>query len=156
MIERQTQIVINGSVDCKKTDSLGARSLTSQASARLRLCIMTCFSCAGWAFDTQSVLVHFLPNMCLRVASEVTLLEIPPCQTPMCGVAYSCSYVLLVLRIFHKLEENEPSRAGEHLLHGQYSRKDLKSEKQNGKHNGPYSPEGKKWRPRAPGGIMPR
>ena len=26
---------------------------------------------------------------------EVTLLEIPPCQTPMCGVAYSCSYVLL-------------------------------------------------------------
>ena len=38
----------------------------------------------------------FLPNMCLCVASEVTLLEIPPCQTPMCGVAYSCSYVLLV------------------------------------------------------------
>ena len=37
--------------------------------------------------------------MCLRVASEVTLLEIPPCQTPMCGVAYSCSYVLLVLAI---------------------------------------------------------
>ena len=23
-------------------------------------------------------------------------------------------------------------------------------------HNGPYSPKGKKWRPRAPGGIMPR
>ena len=22
--------------------------------------------------------------------------EIPPCQTPMCGVAYSCSYVLLM------------------------------------------------------------
>ena len=40
---------------------------------------------------------HFLPNMCLRVASEVTLLEIPPCQTPMCGVAYSCSYVLLLV-----------------------------------------------------------
>ena len=38
----------------------------------------------------------FLPNMCLCVASEVTLLEIPPCQTPMCGVAHSCSYVLLV------------------------------------------------------------
>ena len=35
--------------------------------------------------------------MCLRVASEVTLLEIPPCQTPMYGVAYSCSYVLLLL-----------------------------------------------------------
>ena len=33
--------------------------------------------------------------MCLRVASEVTFLEIPPCQTPMCGVAYSCSHVLL-------------------------------------------------------------
>ena len=29
--------------------------------------------------------------------SEVTLLEIPPCQTPMCGVAYSCSYVLLII-----------------------------------------------------------
>ena len=42
------------------------------------------------------MLVHFLPNMCLRVASEVTLLEIPPCQIPMCGVAYSCSYVLLL------------------------------------------------------------
>ena len=28
---------------------------------------------------------------------EVTLLEIPPCQIPMCGVAYSCSYVLLLL-----------------------------------------------------------
>ena len=37
----------------------------------------------------------FLPNMCLCVASEVTILEIPPCQTPMCGVAYSCSHVLL-------------------------------------------------------------
>ena len=30
------------------------------------------------------------------VPSEVTLLEIPPCQTPMCGVAYSCSYALLL------------------------------------------------------------
>ena len=28
------------------------------------------------------------------------LLEIPPCQTPMCGVAYSCSYVLLHLPTF--------------------------------------------------------
>ena len=35
--------------------------------------------------------------MYLRVASEVTLLEIPPCQIPMCGVAYSCSYVLLMI-----------------------------------------------------------
>ena len=43
----------------------------------------------------------FLPNMCLRVASEVTLLEIPPCQTPMCGVAYSCSYVLLIQVTHH-------------------------------------------------------
>ena len=33
----------------------------------------------AWSFDTQSVLVHFLPNMCLRVASEITLLGIPPC-----------------------------------------------------------------------------
>ena len=33
---------------------------------------------------------------------KVTLLEIPPCQTQMCGVAYSCSYVLLVLRINSK------------------------------------------------------
>ena len=41
--------------------------------------------------------VHFMPNMCLRVASEVTLLGIPPCQTPMCGVAYSCSYVLFTI-----------------------------------------------------------
>ena len=27
---------------------------------------------------------------------EVTLLEIPPCQIPMCGVAYSCYYGLLL------------------------------------------------------------
>ena len=32
------------------------------------------------------------------VPPEVTLLEIPPCQTPMCGVAYSCSCVLLTPR----------------------------------------------------------
>ena len=61
------------------------------------------FHARRWSFDTQSVLVHFLPNMCLRVASEVTLLEIPPCQTPMCGVAYSCSYALLIwlMRLSH-------------------------------------------------------
>ena len=38
---------------CKKTDSLGATSLTSQASARLGCafsCIMTCFSCAAMVF----------------------------------------------------------------------------------------------------------
>ena len=29
--------------------------------------------------------------------AKVTLLEISPCQTPMCGVAYSCSYALLFL-----------------------------------------------------------
>ena len=46
--------------------------------------------------------------MCLRVASEVTLLEIPPCQIPMCGVAYSCSYVLLVLRKW--IESQDPFR----------------------------------------------
>ena len=32
--------------------------------------------------------------MCLRVASEVTLLEIPPCQTPMCGV--TCCILLFL------------------------------------------------------------
>ena len=66
---------------------------------------MTCFSCA--ARDGLSILkacsyiFYQNINMCLRVASEVTLLEIPPCQTPMCGVAYSCSYVLLPLCLVH-------------------------------------------------------
>ena len=41
--------------------------------------------------------------MCLHVASDVTLLEIPPCQIPMCGVAYSCSYVLLMACIARKI-----------------------------------------------------
>ena len=71
--------------------------VTSQRKAAPFLALWPVFHARRWSFDTQSVLVHFLPNMCLRVASEVTLLEIPPCQTPMCGVAYSCSYVLLFL-----------------------------------------------------------
>ena len=44
-------IVNDWSVDCKKTDSLGAWSLTSQASAGCAFsCIMTCFSCAAMVF----------------------------------------------------------------------------------------------------------
>ena len=51
MIKRQTHIVNDWSVDCKKTDSLGAWSLTSQASAGCAFsCIMTCFSCAAMVF----------------------------------------------------------------------------------------------------------
>ena len=86
-----------GASIARKRTRLGRRVLRHKLAQGCAFsCIMTCFSCTGWSFDTQSVLVHFLPNMCLRVASEVTLLEIPPCQTPMCGVAHSCSYVLLV------------------------------------------------------------
>ena len=49
--------------------------------------------------------------MCLRVASEVTLLEILPCQISMCGVAYSCSYVLLFLVNARPFPEHSSSRA---------------------------------------------
>ena len=91
-----------GASIARKRTHLGRRVLRHKVAQGCAFsCIMTCFSCTGWSFDTQSVLVHFLPNMCLRVASEVTLLEIPPCQTPMCGVAYSCSYVLLIILISH-------------------------------------------------------
>ena len=41
-------MVNNGSVDCKKTDSLEVQSLTSQACAFS--CIMTCFTCAAMVF----------------------------------------------------------------------------------------------------------
>ena len=75
--------------------------VTSQSKAAPLLALWPVFHARRWSFDTQSVLVHFLPNMCLRVALEVTLLEIPPCQNPMRGVAYSCSYVLLLLSTSH-------------------------------------------------------
>ena len=56
-------------------------------------CLMTCFSCAAIVFRyskrARTFFTYYVPP-------EVTLLEIPPCQTPMCGVAYSCSYVLLM------------------------------------------------------------
>ena len=78
----------------------GAESyVTSQRKAAPFLALWPDFHAPQWSFDTQSVLVHFLPNMCLRIASEVTLLGITACQTPMCGVAYSCSYVLLLKNI---------------------------------------------------------
>ena len=55
---------------------------------------MTCSACAAIVFRySKRVRTFFLPNMCLRKSRLI--LEIPPCQTPMCGVAYSCSYVLL-------------------------------------------------------------
>ena len=55
--------------------------------------IMTCFSCAAMVFRySKRARTFFTWNG----RSEVTLLGIPPCQTPMCGVAYSCSYVLLI------------------------------------------------------------
>ena len=39
-IERKTHTFNDGSVDCKKTDSLGAKSLTSPASGSLRLFLL--------------------------------------------------------------------------------------------------------------------
>ena len=82
-----------GASIARKRTRLGCRVLRHKLVPFLAL--WPVFHARRWSFDTRSVLVHFLPNMCLCVASEVTLLEIPPCQTSMCGVAYSCSYVLL-------------------------------------------------------------
>ena len=84
-----------GASIARKRTRLGCRVLRHKLVPFLAL--WPVFHARRWSFDTRSVLVHFLPNMCLCVASEVTLLEIPPCQTSMCGVAYSCSYVLLLV-----------------------------------------------------------
>ena len=56
-------------------------------------CIMTCFSCAAMVFRYSKRARTFFTKY---VPPEVTLLEMSPCQTLMCGVAYSCSYVLLL------------------------------------------------------------
>ena len=168
-----------GASFARKRTRLGCRVLRHELVPFLAL--WPVFHARRWSFDTQSVLVHFLPNMCLCVASEVTLLEIPPCQTPMCGVAYSCSYVLLLGSIHVRVNgvsgltydtcghpktdlfENGSFWKRKHVYVSTYPnfcklpfpppppRLSIQIFV-----NGPYSPKGKKWRPRAPGGIMPR
>ena len=65
---RYTQSMMEASIARKRTH-LGRRVLRQQlAQVCASSCIMTCFSCAAMvqAFNTQSVLVHFLPKMGLR------------------------------------------------------------------------------------------
>ena len=58
-------------------------------------CIMTCFSWAAMVFPySKHACTIFLTKTCLRKSCR--LLENPQCQTQMCSVAYSCSYVLLL------------------------------------------------------------
>ena len=88
-----------GASIARKRTRLETRVLRHQlAQGCASSCIMTCFSCAAMVFRyskrARTFFTKYVPS---RVASEVTLLEIPPCQIPMCGVAYSCSYVLLML-----------------------------------------------------------
>ena len=83
LIERKTHTCNDGSVDCKKTDSLGAQSLTSPASASLRLVLP--YDLFFIPRDTQSVLVHFLPNMCLRKSRFLKFRR----ARPQCVVLYT-------------------------------------------------------------------
>ena len=88
-------MVNNGSIDCKRKDSLGTESLMSPASARLHLLLH--FDLFFMHRGGLSILKVCSYGFYLNVPSEVTSLGIPSCQTPMCGVSYSCSYVLLIL-----------------------------------------------------------
>ena len=79
--------VNNGSVDCKETDSLGAQRLTSPACASLRLSVHyeLFFHAPLWFFDTQSVLVHFLPKMGLWKSRYLKC----RCARPQCVVLHT-------------------------------------------------------------------
>ena len=86
-----------GASIARKLTRLGLRVLRHHpAQVCASSCLMTCFSCAAIVFRYSKRARTFFTKY---VPPEVTLLEIPPCQTPMCGVAYSCSYVLLFLWI---------------------------------------------------------
>ena len=84
-----------GASVARKLTCLGPRVLRHQLAQVCASCVMTCFSCAAIVFRYSKRARTFFTKY---VPPEVTLLEIPPCQIPMCGVAYiSCSYVLLTL-----------------------------------------------------------
>ena len=86
-----------GASVARKLTRLGPRVLRHQlAQVCASSCLMTCFSCAVIVFRYSKRARTFFT---WYVPPEVTLLEIPPCQTPMCGVAYSCSYVLLLVLV---------------------------------------------------------
>ena len=79
-----------GASMARKRTRLGRRVLRHQlAQVFASSGIMTCFSCAAIVFWYSKRARTFFT---LNGPLEVTLLEIRPCQTPMCGVAYSCSY----------------------------------------------------------------
>ena len=63
---RYPQSTIEGSIARKRT-RLGRGVLRHQlAQVCASSCIMSCFHAPRWSFDTQSLLVHFLPKMGLR------------------------------------------------------------------------------------------
>ena len=83
-----------GALIARKWTRLGRKALRHQLEQGCASsCIRTCFSCATMVFRYSKRPRTFFANY---VPPEAILLEIPPCQTPMCGVAYSCSYVLLL------------------------------------------------------------
>ena len=56
-----------GASIARKRTRLGPRVLRHQlAQVCASSCLMTCFHAPPWFLDTQSGLVHLLPNMCLR------------------------------------------------------------------------------------------
>ena len=57
-------------------------------------CVITCFSCAAMVFQYSKRTRTFFTK---TVSSVVTLLDFLPCQTSICGVIHSCSYVLSTL-----------------------------------------------------------
>ena len=92
--DRDTQSTMGASIARKRT-RLGPRVLRHQvAQVCASSCLLTCFSCAAMVFRYSKRACTFFT---CDVPSEVMLLEFPPCQTPMCGVAYSCSNVLLMV-----------------------------------------------------------
>ena len=62
-----------------------------------------------------------------------SLVAVEPRRPPMTDVGTETAF---------RLDQRKHFRKSIHLLRSEV--------------NGPYSPKGKKWRPRAPGGIMPR
>ena len=107
---------------CKKTDSLGASSLTSPASASLRFFLpYDLFFMRRDRLDTQSVLVHFLPNMCLQKSRYLKFRR----ARPQCVVLdtlvlmYSWIYLSAFLLSFtngwNKIQESSGSLAEEEV-----------------------------------------
>ena len=80
----------------QKRTRLGRRVLRHKLAQGCAFsCIMTCFSCAAMVSRYSKRARTFFTKYVPSRSFGGHVLEIPPCQISMCGVAYSCSYVLL-------------------------------------------------------------